>query len=125
MLHDHVLSLPIPTHDPNYPIIQYADDTVMVVPAEAAQLLATKNMLIYFHASTGLKVNFNKSSLIPLNISDEYGASLAEVFGCTIGQMPFTYLGLPMGTSKPKIPDLMPLVDRVERRLSASSTMLN
>src|SRR4051812_42394525 len=117
MMTDHVLSLPIPTHDPNYPIFQYADDTIMVVPDEAAQLLAIKNMLIDFHASTGLKVNFTKSSTIPLKVSDEMTASLAEVFGCSIGQMPFTYLGLPMGTSKPQIQDLMPLVDRVERRL--------
>ena len=30
-----------------------------------------------------------------------------------------------MGTTRPRIQDLMPLVDRVERRLSASSAMLN
>ena len=125
MLHDNVLSLPIPTHDPQYPIIQYADDAIMVVPADAAQLLAIKDMLIRFQASTGLKVNFNKSSLIPLNVPDELTVSLADVFGCTIGKMPFTYLGLPMGTTRPRIQDLMPLVDRVERRLSASSAMLN
>ena len=39
--------------------------------------------------------------------------------------MPFTYLGLPIGTSRPTIYDLMPLVDRIERRLSASSCLLN
>src|SRR3954463_11939089 len=81
-------------------------------------------ILIRFHASTGLKVNFNKSSLIPLNVDEAMTVHLAEVFDCSIGQMPFTYLGLPLGTTRPKIQDLMPLVDRVERRLSASSAML-
>src|ERR1041385_6438773 len=125
MLHDKILTLPIDSHDPNYPIIQYADDTIMVIHADESQLLAIKEMLIRFHASTGLKVNFNKSSLIPLNVDEAMTAHLAEVFECSIGQMPFAYLGLPMGTTRPKIQDLMPLVDRVERRLPASSAMLN
>src|SRR3954468_1503873 len=82
-------------------------------------------MLVKFHSSSGLKVNFNKSSMIPLNVPEEEAARMADLFGCSIGQMPFTYLGLPMGTTKPKIQDLMPLVDRVERRLTTSSALLN
>jgi hypothetical protein len=39
--------------------------------------------------------------------------------------MPFTYLGLPMGTTKPSIKDLSPLTDRVERRLCAMSSFLS
>ena len=50
---------------------------------------------------------------------------LAGTFGCDIGSMPFTYLGLPMGTTKPKIDDFTPMMDRVERRLSACSTWLS
>ena len=103
MLLDNILSLPIPSQDPYYPIIQYADGTIMVVPVDERQLLALKEMLISFHLSTGLKVNFNKSSMIPLNVSDDEVASLAAIFDCSIGQMPFTYLGLPMGTTMPKI----------------------
>src|SRR4051812_1643888 len=125
MLHDQILTLPINSHDPNYPIIQYADDTIMVIHADESQLLAMKDMLIRFHASTNLKVNFNKSSLIPLNVDEAMTSHLAEVFEFSIGQMPFTYLGLPLGTTRPKIQDFMPLIDRVERRLSASSAMLN
>jgi hypothetical protein len=39
--------------------------------------------------------------------------------------MPFTYLGLPMGSTKPTIRDLSPLIDRIERRLSATSSFLS
>jgi hypothetical protein len=39
--------------------------------------------------------------------------------------MPFTYLGLPMGTTKPSIRDLSPLTDRVKRRLSAVTSFLS
>src|SRR4051812_39282313 len=82
-------------------------------------------MLEIFAVSTGLKVNFSKSSMIPINMSDEEGSRLASLLGCTFGTLPFTYLGLPMGTMRPTIADLMPLVDRLERRLSASSCLLN
>mgnify|MGYP002413836659 FL=1 len=39
--------------------------------------------------------------------------------------MPFTYLGLPMGTTRPTVLDLFPLVCRVERRLSATLNMIS
>src|SRR4051812_36902483 len=125
MLHDGILTLSIPSHDPFYTIIQYADDTILAVPAKEDQLLALKDMLVKFHSSTGLKVNFSKSFMYPLNVAEDEAARLASAFECPICQMPFTYLGLPMGTTKPRIQDLIPLVDRVERRLTASSAMLN
>ena len=100
------------------------DDTILIVPAVDSQLIALKEMLDVFYASTGLKVNFQKSTMVPLNIDNE-AIRLAAVFGCSLGTLPFTYLGLPMGTTKPRIIDLLPLVDRMERRLTASSAMLN
>jgi hypothetical protein len=33
---------------------------------------------------------------------------LAMKFGCSIGTFPFTYLGLPMGTTRPQFEDLSP-----------------
>jgi len=50
---------------------------------------------------------------------------LANTFGCQIGSLPFTYLGLPMGTTKPHFEDLTSIMDRVERRLSACSSLLS
>src|SRR3954469_18346831 len=38
--------------------------------------------------------------------------------------MPFTYLGLPVGTTKPAMSDVLPLVTCMERRMSASSSFL-
>ena len=121
----NILSLPIPTSSSDYPIVQYADDTLIVLPAIDDQLIAFKEMLDTFAASTGLRVNFSKSSLIPINMTDAEGARVASLLGCDVGSMPFTYLGLPMGTSRPTIYDLLPLVDRVEHQLSASSCLLN
>jgi len=49
---------------------------------------------------------------------------LSNTFGCQLGSFPFTYLGLPMGTTKPKVDDYMPLMDRTERRLTSTSAFL-
>jgi hypothetical protein len=75
--------------------------------------------------STGLKVNYTKSHMYPITVSNETMTHLANTFGYDIGTMPFTYLGLSMGTTKPCIEDLTPMMDRVERRLSACSNWLS
>ena len=41
------------------------------------------------------------------------------------GVTPFTYLGLPMGTTKPTLLELMPLVCGVERKLSTALSLLS
>jgi hypothetical protein len=63
--------------------------------------------------------------MILINILEDEVNSLANSLGCISAPMPFTYLGLPMGTTKPTIRDLSPLTDRVERRLTASSSFLS
>jgi hypothetical protein len=118
------LSLPIPVGQ-DFPIIQYADDTIVVLPADVEQLRVFKGILEQYAAFTGLRVNYHKSSLIPINLSQDEAAFLSQEFLCQLGTMPFTYLGLPMGTTKPSIRDLSPLIDRVERRLSTVTSFLS
>ena len=50
--------------------------------------------------------------------------ALAAAFGCRLGALPFTYLGLPLGTTRPRIVDFAPLINPMERRLNATSTFL-
>jgi hypothetical protein len=50
---------------------------------------------------------------------------MTGVFGCSLQEMPFTYLGLPMGTSRPKVEHYAPLLNRMERQLTSISSMLN
>jgi hypothetical protein len=63
--------------------------------------------------------------LLPINISDEKAIQMAGGFGYQVGTYPFTYLGLPMGTTKPKVEDFSPLVNKVERRISATVSWLS
>lgn len=107
-----------------YPIIQYADDTLIIMPADPLQLVNLRNILNIFSKFTGLKVNYSKSSLVPINISDEYATELANIIACKKETMPFTYLGLPMGSTRPKVDDLMPMVSRLDKRLSGIAGMM-
>jgi retron-type reverse transcriptase len=63
---------------PDFPIIQYADDTLVVMQADARQLLCLKSILHSFAMSTGLKVNYHKSSMIPINMDSVRFAHFAS-----------------------------------------------
>lgn len=63
--------------------------------------------------------------LVPINMLDSKASSLAQSFGCIVGSLPFTYLGLPLGLSKLKVIDFLPLVSRCERRLTRTFALLS
>jgi hypothetical protein len=50
---------------------------------------------------------------------------LAAMFGCQVGTFPFTYLGLPMGLTRSKVKEYLPLITNVERRINAISSWLS
>jgi hypothetical protein len=114
-----------PDYGADFPIIQYADDTLIIMPADTDQVVIMKEILEQYAMSTGLKINFHKSSLVPINLTENSAAVIADSLGCKIASMPFTYLGLPLGTTKPSVQDLMPLVDRIERRVSATFMLMS
>jgi hypothetical protein len=112
------ISLPLDnSFDLDCPIVQYADDTLIIMPACPTQLMTLKALLAKFSSSTGLFINFNKSSILPINISTERCHELATLFGCVTESLPFTYLGLPMGTTRQRMDDLIGILQRIDRRL--------
>ena len=106
----------------DYPILQYSDDTLLILPGEARTLFNLTGLLRSSSDSTGLHVNFNKSFLVPINISESRALHLASTFGYKVGSMPFTYLGLPLGTTKPTLHEFVPLLTRIEKRLCGISS---
>lgn len=105
--------------------MQYANDTLPFVKADAQQLFFLKGLFRSFADSTGLKINFTKTSLVPINVSQERTLHLAQTFGCSVEQLPFTYLGLPLGTTRPVVTEFLPLVCRIERRIAGISCQLS
>jgi hypothetical protein len=75
--------------------------------------------------SLALKINFNKSSMVPINISAERCQELADSFGCKVEALPFTYLGLPGGTTKQKMEHLIGIIERIDTRLVGIADFLS
>jgi hypothetical protein len=121
----HLLRLAIPAPSLDFPIIQYAYDTLIVLEASATQLFFLKGVLQSFNDSTGLKINFSKSMIVPINLSNEKLNHLVRTFGCQTSSFPFTYLGLPLGLTRPKVDDFLPLINKCERRLNYISPFLS
>jgi ABC-type spermidine/putrescine transport system permease subunit I len=96
------LLVPCP-FDTSFLVIQYADDTLIIMEGCVTQLETHKGILNTFTLATGLKVNFSKSMMVPINLTEEKLDLLSTGFGCAKGSLPFTYLGLPLGTTKPKV----------------------
>jgi hypothetical protein len=63
--------------------------------------------------------------MISIKTSEAKLVHLARTFNCEVGRLPFTYLGLPLNLTKPRVIDFTPLVNRCERRLAATSIFLS
>jgi hypothetical protein len=50
---------------------------------------------------------------------------LASTMGCQVGTLPFTYLGLPLGTTRPSVEEFAPLLARMEKRLMGLKKLLS
>lgn len=78
----------------------YADDTILFLEANPRNVEITWWTMILFEALSGIKMNM---SLIPINISEEAGNALAQIFGCTSTTFPIKYLGVPLTDRRLKI----------------------
>ena len=74
--------------------------------------------LIWFEAFSGLKINLNKSVIIPLGRVDNVEV-LASELGCGVGSLPTTYLGLPLGVPHRAMVVWDSIEERFKRRLSS------
>lgn len=99
--------------------LQYADDTIIFCPPRLDYLLNIKKVLIIFQAVSGLQVNFHKSSLIGINMDDQWMQQTTEILMCRTGKLPFTYLGLPLGGNMSRMEPWAPIIQKIEKRLAS------
>ena len=62
------------------PALQYADDTLLVIKADTVQLQHLKALLDHFSSFTGLHINFEKSTFVPIGIELSLASELAHIF---------------------------------------------
>jgi hypothetical protein len=78
-----------------------------------------KAILKWFELISGLKVNFFKSKLIGINVEACFLESAALFLKCVVGQLPFIYLGLPVGANPRRLSTWNPVLDVIQRRLAS------
>jgi hypothetical protein len=97
----------------------YADDVVIFARPVEAEVQVVRGILDFFGGASGLRVNYGKSSIVPIHCSEEALESVALSLPCPVTSMPCTYLGLPLAIRKLQRSDLLPVVDKLASKLSA------
>ncbi|GKA29337.1 putative RNA-directed DNA polymerase, eukaryota, reverse transcriptase zinc-binding domain protein [Tanacetum coccineum] len=97
----------------------YADDVVITTEWNARDLDNIIRVLHVFYLASGLKINIHKSNIYGIGVSNEEVSIMATSTGCAPGSLPFTYLGLPIGSNMNLISNWQPLIDRFQSRLSS------
>lgn len=92
--------------------------------ADTKELVFLKALLNTFADATGLRVNYGKSNLIPINIPEDKIDILINTLNYKRGSFPFTYLGLPLGLHKPTVEQCMPLVRRIANKRMGLATFM-
>ncbi|GKC96258.1 reverse transcriptase domain, reverse transcriptase zinc-binding domain protein [Tanacetum coccineum] len=77
--------------------LQYADDTMFFGEWSKENTKALMCILKCFEEVSGLKVNYNNSKLFSIGVSVSDIEEMARWMSCSMGEFPFTYLGLLIG----------------------------
>jgi hypothetical protein len=99
--------------------LQFADNTLLLGVKSWANVRAMRAVLLLFEAMSGLKVNFHKSMLVGVNISESWLAKAASILNCRVGHVPFMYLGLYIGGNPSRLAFWDPVMHSIKSRLSA------
>ena len=76
--------------------LRFADDTLVFCEESQDQSTNLSWLLMWFEACSGLRVNLDKSKLIPMGRLNDI-EDLALELGCKVGGLPSYHLGLPLG----------------------------
>lgn len=106
-------------HGEQVSILQYADDTLLVGEATWENLWAMKALLRCFELVSGLTVKFYKSRVIGMNVKHNFQHDVAVFLNCKQGDIPFKYLGVPIGANSRSLSTWEPVIDSLKKRLSS------
>jgi len=99
-------------------LLQFADDTIFVCEPNVQNIMCIKAILRCFEQSSCLKVNFHKSKIGAIGV-DRYEVKMYyEILHCGLMDIPFTYLGLPIGSNPSRCSFWEPVLLKIRKKLS-------
>nr|GEU81583.1 RNA-directed DNA polymerase, eukaryota, reverse transcriptase zinc-binding domain protein [Tanacetum cinerariifolium] len=96
----------------------YVDDVIIFSEWNQHDMDNIIHILNIFYLASGLKINISKSNLYGVGVSSEEIEVMAVETGCSASNIPFSYLGLPIGSNMSKISNWNILIERFKSRLS-------
>lgn len=99
-------------------LLQFADDTLLFLPANLDMVRNLKRILRCFEIIFGLKINYHKSSMIGLRVDSSFLSNASDIMGSKIEKLPIKYLELPLLDKALSANDWNPVVQRVRNKLS-------
>jgi hypothetical protein len=98
--------------------LQYADDTILFLENDLEKASTLKWILVCFEKMSGMKINYDKSDLITIELDDDRANGFAKIFLLQKSEFPIKYLGVPLHYTKPRRKDLQPVVDKIIKRIA-------
>jgi len=90
---------------------------VLFLRPSASNIEITLDILQLFGTASGLTTNLQKSSVLPIQCSEDDKVFLQESLPCQISEFPCKYLGVPLSPHKLTKAQAMSIVERVADRL--------
>ena len=97
--------------------LMYADDTLIFCDASKDQLAYLSCVLMWFEVISGLRINLDKSEIIPMGKVENLKV-LALELERKVGKLPPIYLGLPLGAPHKSVAVWDGMEERLRRRLA-------
>lgn len=100
------------------PLLQYADDTIFFCDGRESNLWCLKEILRSFEMVSGLKISFANSNVIGVDVEENVLRGISHFFACSVGSLPFKFLGIPVGENPRRASTLQPFIDNIKARLT-------
>lgn len=98
-------------------LLQYVDDTILMVKGTSLDIINLKFLLICFQEMSGLMINFAKSEVMLMGYSDQESSEIPNLLNWKLGSFPISYLGLPVSDTLIHMRELRLVVEKVEHRV--------
>ncbi|GKD59320.1 RNA-directed DNA polymerase, eukaryota, reverse transcriptase zinc-binding domain protein, partial [Tanacetum coccineum] len=102
----------------------YVDDVIIISEWNQNDMDNIIRILNSFYLASGLKINIHKSNLYGVGVPSSEVARVAAGSGCSASTLPFSYLGLPIGSNMNRTSNWKVLIDRFKARLSAPDAVI-
>ena len=100
-----------------YLIFFFADDAVFLAKWTVENAINLIRILFCFKRVSGLAVNMDKSILYGVGIQQEELKAMSFILGCNYGNLPSTFLGIPIGKNMKRIDAWNPLVEKFKKKI--------